>query len=129
MIWILDCSNPAGRPLEGLLLRPGWQSFVGVGALPMRHGLTMGELALVRRHRETRRRLPSHHHARLVTRHGARLRLANRRTQLVNPSPNAPNVWIPLAAGTVMLEGTTLEGRGTTRPLELFGAPDIDAKA
>jgi uncharacterized protein YbbC (DUF1343 family) len=48
----------------------------------------------------------------------------------VNPSPNAPNLWMARAyAGTVMLEGTTLsEGRGTTRPLELFGAPDIDAK-
>jgi uncharacterized protein YbbC (DUF1343 family) len=49
----------------------------------------------------------------------------------VNPSPNAPNLWMARAyAGTVMLEGTTLsEGRGTTRPLELFGAPDIDARA
>jgi hypothetical protein len=49
----------------------------------------------------------------------------------VNPSPNAPNLWMARAyAGTVMLEGTTLsEGRGTTRPLELFGAPDIDAAA
>ena len=48
----------------------------------------------------------------------------------INPSPNAPNLWMARAyAGTVMLEGTTLsEGRGTTRPLELFGAPDIDAR-
>jgi len=45
----------------------------------------------------------------------------------VNPSPNAPNLWMARCyAGTVMLEGTTLsEGRGTTRPLELFGAPDL----
>ena len=49
----------------------------------------------------------------------------------INPSPNAPNLWMARCyAGTVMLEGTTLsEGRGTTRPLELFGAPDIDAAA
>jgi uncharacterized protein YbbC (DUF1343 family) len=49
----------------------------------------------------------------------------------VNPSPNAPNLWMARCfAGTVMVEGTTLsEGRGTTRPLELFGAPDIDAAA
>jgi uncharacterized protein YbbC (DUF1343 family) len=49
----------------------------------------------------------------------------------VNPSPNAPNLWMARCyAGTVMLEGTTLsEGRGTTRPLELFGAPDLDAPA
>ena len=45
----------------------------------------------------------------------------------INPSPNAPNPWMARAyAGTVMLEGTTLsEGRGTTRSLELFGAPDL----
>jgi uncharacterized protein YbbC (DUF1343 family) len=48
----------------------------------------------------------------------------------VNPSPNAPNLWMARCyAGTVMLEGTTLsEGRGTTRPLELFGAPDLDSR-
>jgi uncharacterized protein YbbC (DUF1343 family) len=48
----------------------------------------------------------------------------------VNPSPNAANLWMARAyAGTVMIEGTTLsEGRGTTRPLELFGAPDLEAR-
>src|SRR6185312_15164922 len=44
-VWVLDRPNPAGRPIEGLTLRPGWESFVGAGALPMRHGLTLGELA------------------------------------------------------------------------------------
>src|SRR5215468_4217320 len=44
-VWVLDRPNPIGRPVEGLTLRPGWESFVGAGALPMRHGLTMGELA------------------------------------------------------------------------------------
>src|SRR6202046_4435381 len=44
-VWVLDRPNPAGRPVEGLALRPGWESFVGAGPLPMRHGLTMGELA------------------------------------------------------------------------------------
>jgi len=49
----------------------------------------------------------------------------------VNPSPNAANLSMARCyAGTVMLEGTTLsEGRGTTRPLELFGAPDIEPRA
>jgi uncharacterized protein YbbC (DUF1343 family) len=49
----------------------------------------------------------------------------------INPSPNAPNLWMTRCyAGTVLLEGTSLsEGRGTTRPLELFGAPDMDARA
>src|ERR1700741_2198528 len=44
-VWVLDRPNPVGRPVEGLKLRPGQESFVGAGALPMRHGLTMGELA------------------------------------------------------------------------------------
>ncbi len=44
-VWVLDRPNPVGRPIEGLRLRAGWESFVGAGALPMRHGLTMGELA------------------------------------------------------------------------------------
>ncbi|HEV7432630.1 MAG TPA: DUF1343 domain-containing protein, partial [Steroidobacteraceae bacterium] len=43
-VWILDRPNPAGRPIEGLLLEPGWESFVGAGVIPMRHGLTMGEI-------------------------------------------------------------------------------------
>src|ERR671928_1434152 len=42
-VWILDRPNPIGRPVEGLRLREGWESFVGAGALPMRHGLTLGE--------------------------------------------------------------------------------------
>src|SRR6201982_3020905 len=44
-VWVLDRPNPVGRPVEGLTLRPGWESFDGAGPLPMRHGLTMGELA------------------------------------------------------------------------------------
>jgi len=44
-VWVLDRPNPAGRPVEGTRLRRGWESFVGAGPLPMRHGLTMGELA------------------------------------------------------------------------------------
>src|SRR5206468_8302527 len=44
-VWVLDRPNPAGRPIEGTRLRQGWESFVGAGALPMRHGLTLGELA------------------------------------------------------------------------------------
>src|SRR3974377_1248846 len=43
-VWVLDRPNPVGRPVEGLTLRGGWQSFVGAGPLPMRHGLTLGEL-------------------------------------------------------------------------------------
>ena len=45
-VWVLDRPNPAGRPVEGLTLRPGWESFVGAGPMPMRHGMTLGELGL-----------------------------------------------------------------------------------
>src|SRR3954468_9950647 len=45
-VWVLDRPNPAGRIVEGLTLRTGWESFVGAGPMPMRHGLTLGELGL-----------------------------------------------------------------------------------
>ena len=132
-VWVLDRPNPAGRPVEGFTLRAGWESFVGAGPLPMRHGLTLGELG--------------HwfiHHLQLNVDYtviemqgwqpdaapGYGWPLGER--SWINPSPNAPNLWMARAyAGTVMLEGATLsEGRGTTRPLEfLFGAPDLDARA
>ena len=131
-VWVLDRPNPAGRPVEGLLLRPGWESFVGAGPLPMRHGLTIGELA---RWFITTLRLDVD--CEVVTMQGWEPDAAPGfgwpagERSWVNPSPNAPNLSMARAyAGTVMLEGTTLsEGRGTTRPLELFGAPDIDARA
>jgi uncharacterized protein YbbC (DUF1343 family) len=129
-VWVLDRPNPAGREVEGLALRPGWESFVGAGPMPMRHGLTMGEMArwFLRECRidvelvVVPMRGWSPHAA-----PGFGWPLGER--SWVNPSPNAPNVYMARAyAGTVMLEGTTLsEGRGTTRPLELFGAPDLDA--
>jgi uncharacterized protein YbbC (DUF1343 family) len=131
-VWVLDRPNPAGRPVEGLRLRPGWESFVGAGPLPMRYGLTLGELA---RWFVAELRLDVDH--RVIPMQGWRpdatpgfgWPLGER--AWINPSPNAPNlVMARCYAGPVMLEGPTLsEGRGTTRPLELFGAPDIDARA
>jgi uncharacterized protein YbbC (DUF1343 family) len=131
-VLVLDRPNPAGRPIEGLRLREGWESFVGAGPMPMRHGMTLGELAhwFVATLKLTV-------DCRVIAMEGWRTADApgfgwplGERTW-VNPSPNAPNLSMARAyAGTVMLEGTTLsEGRGTTRPLELFGAPDIDARA
>jgi uncharacterized protein YbbC (DUF1343 family) len=131
-VWILDRPNPVGRPVEGLRLRSGWQSFVGAGPLPMRHGLTLGELA---RWFVSTLRLEVNY--RVVTMEGWNPAAApgygwplGGRTW-VNPSPNAANLWMARCyAGTVMLEGTTLsEGRGTTRPLELLGAPDLEPRA
>ena len=131
-VWVLDRPNPAGRPIEGLRLRSGWESFVGAGPLPMRHGLTLGELA-----HWFARTLKLDLAYEVIAMEGWRpdagpgygWPLGER--AWVNPSPNAQNLWMARCyAGTVMVEGTTLsEGRGTTRPLELFGAPDIDTSA
>ena len=131
-VWVLDRPNPAGRPVEGLSLRSGWESFVGAGAMPMRHGLTMGELGhwFV----ATLGLSVDYHVIEMLgwqpdAAPGHGWPLGER--SWINPSPNAPNLSMARAyAGTVMLEGTTLsEGRGTTRPLEIFGAPDLDARA
>jgi uncharacterized protein YbbC (DUF1343 family) len=131
-VWVLDRPNPVGRPIEGLSLRPGWESFVGAGPMPMRHGLTLGELGLWfidQLGLDVEYRIVEMLDWRPSIGPGYGWPLGER--AWVNPSPNAPNLWMARAyAGTVMLEGTTLsEGRGTTRPLELFGAPDIDARA
>ncbi|AOW13438.1 hypothetical protein LPB72_10455 [Hydrogenophaga crassostreae] len=128
-VWVLDRPNPAGRPVEGLTLQEGWESFVGAGPMPMRHGMTMGELG-----HWFIDLLGLRVSYRVITMTGWQPDASpgfgwpTDRTW-VNPSPNAANLSMARAyAGTVMLEGTTLsEGRGTTRPLELFGAPDLDA--
>ncbi|MGB3752700.1 MAG: DUF1343 domain-containing protein [Parerythrobacter sp.] len=130
-VWVLDRPNPAGRPVEGTLLAPGQESFVGAAPMPMRHGLTMGEMG---------RWFVDHFDLdvdyRVVAMEGWQpdgpgFGWPTDRIW-INPSPNAASINMARAyAGTVMLEGATLsEGRGTTRPLEvLFGAPDVDAKA
>jgi uncharacterized protein YbbC (DUF1343 family) len=128
-VWVLDRPNPAGRPIEGLTLLPGWESFVGAGPMPMRHGMTLGELG---------HWFIAHYGLDVDYRVIAMEGWAPDEAPgfgwpsdrvWINPSPNAPNLNMARAyPGTVMLEGTTLsEGRGTTRPLELFGAPDIVA--
>jgi uncharacterized protein YbbC (DUF1343 family) len=130
-VWVLDRPNPAGRPVEGLTLLPGWESFVGAAPIPMRHGLTLGELGQY---------FVDHYKIevdyRVIAMEGYEPDAAPgfgwpTDRLWINPSPNAPNINMARAyAGTVMLEGTTLsEGRGTTRPLEIFGAPDIDTCA
>ena len=131
-VWVLDRPNPAGRPVEGLTLLEGWESFVGAGPIPMRHGLTLGELG---------HWFIDHFKIdvdyRVIEMQGYRPDDApgfgwpSDERIWVNPSPNAANLNMARAyAGTVMVEGATLsEGRGTTRPLELFGAPDIDVSA
>jgi uncharacterized protein YbbC (DUF1343 family) len=128
-VWVLDRPNPVGRPVEGSLLEDEWQSFVGVAPLPMRHGLSFGELAhwLI-----AHKRLDLE--SEVVTMEDydpdstpgwgwPRDELA-----WVNPSPNASSLNMARCfPGTVLIEGTWLsEGRGTTIPLEVIGAPDLD---
>ncbi|MCX7865157.1 MAG: DUF1343 domain-containing protein [Novosphingobium sp.] len=129
-VWVLDRPNPAGRPVEGMLLRQGQESFVGAAPMPMRHGLTMGEMGgWFIRH------FGLDVDYRVIAMHGWRPEADPgfgwpESRIWINPSPNAASLNMARAyAGTVMLEGTTLsEGRGTTRPLEvLFGAPDVEA--
>lgn len=129
-VWVLDRPNPAGRPVEGTLLVPGQESFVGAAPMPMRHGLTMGEMG----------HWFIQHFGLDVAYQVAAMEGWQPDAEpgygwptsrlWINPSPNAANLNMARCyAGTVMIEGTTLsEGRGTTRPLEvLFGAPDIAA--
>ena len=99
--------------------------------MPMRHGLTLGELGhwfIATLKLDVDYRVIAMHGWEPDAAPGYGWPLGER--TWINPSPNAPNLWMARGyAGTVMLEGTTLsEGRGTTRPLELFGAPDIDAR-
>ncbi len=128
-LWVLDRPNPAGRPVEGSLLEAGWESFVGAAPIIMRHGLTFGELALW-----------------LADTKGLELELEVvtmtgyepqagpgygwplHRISWVNPSPNASSLNMARCfPGTVLFEGTILsEGRGTSTPLEIIGAPDLD---
>ena len=128
-VWVLDRPNPAGRPIEGMALHTGWESFVGASVgIPMRHGLTMGEFA-----RWFVQRLKLNVELTVVpmvdyqpnARPGFGWPLGE--LPWINPSPNAANLSMARCyAGTVMIEGTTFsEGRGTTRPLELVGAPDL----
>jgi uncharacterized protein YbbC (DUF1343 family) len=124
---VCDRPNPIGGvAVEGPMLQPGYESFVGQFPIPMRHALTMGELA------------------RLFNEHfgiGAKLTIVEMRgwqrgmywndtgLAFVMPSPNMPTLDTAIVyPGMVLFEGTNLsEGRGTTRPFEISGAPWIDA--
>ncbi|MBW8039886.1 MAG: DUF1343 domain-containing protein [Planctomycetes bacterium] len=128
-IWILDRPNPIGRPIEGTILEDGWESFVGVSSLIMRHGLTFGELA---KWFVAHKKLDVDLNVVRMTDYKPPaapgygwpiLELA-----WVNPSPNASSLNMARCfPGTVLFEGTTIsEGRGTAVPLEIVGAPDID---
>ncbi|HXI02956.1 MAG TPA: DUF1343 domain-containing protein, partial [Candidatus Saccharimonadales bacterium] len=130
---ILDRPNPLGGLItEGNLVRPAMKSFVGLYPVPMRHGLTLGEMASL-----VNERLRSH--ARRVAADLTVVRVSGWRRRMlfdetglpwVLPSPNMPSVSTAMVyPGQVLLEGTNLsEGRGTTRPFEIWGAPWLDTR-
>lgn len=130
-LWVLDRPNPAGRPIEGARLLPGHESFVGAAPIPMRYGLTLGEAA---RWYCDRYRLDLD--LNIIQMQGYHPDQApefgwpNDEKPWVNPSPNIATLNATrVFSGTVLLEGTTIsEGRGTTRALEIIGAPDIDSR-
>jgi uncharacterized protein YbbC (DUF1343 family) len=128
-LWVLDRPNPAGRPIEGTILEPGWESFIGCGPLIMRHGLTPGEIAKwwvdLKALDVDLKVIPmTGYDPDAPPGFGWPIH----ELSWVNPSPNASSLNMARCfPGTVLFEGTNLsEGRGTTTPLEVVGAPDID---
>jgi uncharacterized protein YbbC (DUF1343 family) len=129
-VFVLDRPNPLGGTLiEGPRLRAGFESFVGAHDLAIRHGLTIGELAGLF---FKERGLSGSGTLEVVRLEGWRrdMRFDDTRLPWVLPSPNMPTADTALVyPGQCLLEGTNIsEGRGTTRPFEICGAPGIDAK-
>lgn len=128
-VWVLDRPNPlGGERVEGASVRPGFESFVGAFALPVRHGLTLGELVRLEARRRglpaglTVWRMEGWERARTWERIGR---------PWIAPSPNMPApATAHLYPGGCLVEATEVsEGRGTTRPFHLVGAPGIDPVA
>jgi uncharacterized protein YbbC (DUF1343 family) len=126
-VWVLDRPNPLGRGEEGAVLPKSLESFVGPHALPLRHGLSLGELCgLMAAERDIAVDLKV---VPCAGWQGQDLEASG--LNWVMPSPNLPTLdGCRVYPGQVLLEGTTLsEGRGTTRPFEIFGAPGLDPYA
>ena len=120
-IYIIDRSNPAGREVEGTMLRKEYSSFIGIEGIPHRHGLTLGELANLF-YSELNAKFPLHIISYLT---------CNKDIMpwVIPPSPNIPGLFTTqFYSGQCLWEGTNVsEGRGTTRPFELFGAPYMNS--
>lgn len=129
-VWVLDRPNPVGRPIEGPALESQFVSFVGAWAgLPMRHGLTSGEMARLYVE-QTKKQVALE----VVPMEGYQPQSHSgwplAELSWVNPSPNIATLSAArVYPGTVLFEGINLsEGRGTTRPLEVLGAPNFPAR-
>ena len=124
---ILDRPNPIGSQIEGPLLESSYRSFVGMDMLPMRHGLTIGELANLFKNRDFQ-----HLNLEIIKMKGYKKEFLFPETERswIFPSPNMPTWETALVyPGQVLLEGTNLsEGRGTTNPFLIFGAPYLNIK-
>ncbi len=122
---VLDRPNPAGPLVEGYVLNKQWKSFVGHHPIPQRHSLTLGEIACLQKKLFSPNcdlhvvKMKNYHHQMTWLETGL---------TWVNPSPNLATPHSSLTfPGTVLFEGTNIsEGRGTTRALEVVGAPGIE---
>ena len=128
-IWVLDRPNPInGTAIEGPLVEAGHESFVGIAPIPIRHGLTLGELALF-----FNRQLGLNADLTVVAMQGWRRAQWFDETDLTwaFTSPNLPHLSTAIVyPGICLLEGTNLSvGRGTALPFEIFGAPWVDGAA
>ncbi|MBE8222112.1 MAG: DUF1343 domain-containing protein [Bdellovibrionales bacterium] len=126
-VWVLDRPNPVGREVEGFLLQKELTSFVGAAPILLKHGLTLAEAALWYKNLKSLK-------INLVV-----IKMLNyyidkepwpKHLSWINPSPNLPRLSSTIIyPGSVLIEGTTLsEGRGTTRPLEIIGAPYLNTQ-
>lgn len=125
-ILVLDRPNPlGGSAVEGPCLKPGFESFVGEIAIPIRHAMTLGEIGSWLIHREN---LDLNYQVMPVKNWSRSMLYPQTGLPWVPPSPNMPTFETALVyPGGCLIEGTNLsEGRGTTRPFEIFGAPWLD---
>ena len=131
-VYVIDRINPSGRQIEGTLLDGSRTSFVGREGLPHRHGLTIGELANFYKNQnggnfdlKVIKLSPEEISVMNGIHNGKQTSHTIMESWFIPPSPNMPTKFTPLLySGQCLLEGTNLsEGRGTTRPFEIFGAP------
>ena len=129
-IWILDRINPLGREVDGSVLEEKFKSFVGMHPIPVRHGMTIGQLAMMI-NEEIWLSDGAKANLKVIQYEGKPTQADMEKAFNPPPSPNMTDLetaW--LYQGLCLLEGTNLsEGRGTDLPFKLFGAPWLDNKA